>query len=172
MVDGALPCARTLMASSSGRFVSHHIILIFTQKLPKEASVCLLRYILSQLARFDRLICPVLKHHIEGGYKLKGKISRRMVATADERERPTTACYMLNRLSSLEAKIRFLAYQFISSNVGSAWFYWQNAKDLSEIQSETAAEFLIEVCPSVSETTAKRRAQTLASWLKMFLEQW
>lgn len=95
-----------------------------------------------------------------------------ILGLADERERPTTACYMLNRLSSLKAKIRFLAYQFLSSNVGSAWFNWQNAKDLSEIQSETAAEFLIEVCPSLSETTAKRRAQTLASWLKMFLEQW
>lgn len=95
-----------------------------------------------------------------------------ILGLADERDRPTTACFILNRLSSIKAKIRFLAYQFISSNVGSAWFNWQNAKDLSEIQPETAAAFLIEVCPSLSETTAKRRAQTLESWLKRFLEHW
>ena len=95
-----------------------------------------------------------------------------ILGLADERERPTTACYMLNRLSSIKAKMRFLAYQFISSNVGLAWFNWQNANDLSEIQAKTAAEFLIEVCPSLSESTAKRRAKTLESWLKIFLEHW
>jgi hypothetical protein len=94
-----------------------------------------------------------------------------ILGLADERERPTTGCYMLNRLSK-EAKMRFLAYQFISSNVGSAWFNWQNVNDLSEIQPERAAEFLIAVCPSLSENTANRRAHTLQSWLKIFREHW
>ncbi len=91
---------------------------------------------------------------------------------ADDRGQPTTACYMFNRLPKQEAKMRFLAYQFISSNVGAAWFNWQNANDFSEIQPETATEFLIQVCPSLSETTVKRRAQTLKSWLKIFLKYW
>lgn len=95
-----------------------------------------------------------------------------ILGLADERERPTTACDMLNRLPKPEAKMRFLAYQFISSNVGSAWFKWQNANDLSEIQPERAAEFIIEVSPSLSEDTVKRRAQTLQSWLKIFLKYW
>lgn len=94
-----------------------------------------------------------------------------ILGLADERERPTTACFILNRLPP-RAKMRFLAYQFISSNVGAAWFNWQNANDLSEIQPKTATEFLIEVCPSLSEATAKRRAKTLESWLKIFLEHW
>lgn len=95
-----------------------------------------------------------------------------ILGLADERGRPTTACFMLNRLQRREQKMRFLAYQFISSNVGAAWFNWQNANDLSQIQPETAAEFLIEVCPSLSESTAKRRAQTLQSWLNIFLDHW
>ncbi|MFE1746640.1 hypothetical protein [Coleofasciculus sp. H7-2] len=94
-----------------------------------------------------------------------------ILGLADERGRPTTTCFMLNRLSR-EAKMRFLAYQFISSNVGAAWFNWQDAHNLSEIRPETAAEFLMEVCPSLSEDTVKRRAQTLKSWLKIFLEYW
>ena len=95
-----------------------------------------------------------------------------ILGLADEREQPTTACYMLNRLSRRGQKMRFLAHQFMSSNVGAAWFNWQNANDLSEIQPETAAEFLNEVCPSLSETTAQRRVQTLRSWLRIFLEYW
>ena len=95
-----------------------------------------------------------------------------ILGLADERERPTTACYMLNRLPKQEAKMRFLAYQFISSNVGSPWFNWQNANDLSEIKPERAAEFIIQVSPSLSEDTVKRRAQTLKSCLKIFIEYW
>ncbi|MFB2834899.1 hypothetical protein [Floridanema evergladense] len=94
-----------------------------------------------------------------------------ILGLADERGRPTTACSILNRLS-IEAKMRFLTYQFISSNVGAAWFNWQSANDLSEIQPETAVTFLTEVCPSLSESTARRRAQTLESWLKIFIEYW
>ena len=94
-----------------------------------------------------------------------------ILGLADSRGRPTTACSVLKRLPK-EAKMRFLAHQFISSNVGAAWFNWQNANDLSDIHPERAAEFLIEVSPSLSEATAKRRARTLESWLKIFLKYW
>lgn len=95
-----------------------------------------------------------------------------ILGLADERQRPTTACDMLNRLPSREAKMRFLAYQFISSNVGSAWFKWQNANDLLDIQPETASNFLSEVCPSLAEETDKRRVQTLQAWIRIFRENW
>ena len=94
-----------------------------------------------------------------------------ILGLADDREQPTTTCYMLNRFQN-EAKIKFLAYQFISSKVGSAWFNWQNANDLSDIQPESATQFLLEVCPSLAEETAKRRAKTLKSWLNIFLQHW
>lgn len=90
---------------------------------------------------------------------------------ANERQEPTAICYMLHRLQN-EAKKRFLAYQFISSNIGVAWFNWQNASDLSEIKPESATQFLLEVCPKLSEETAKRRALTLKSWLNIFLQYW
>ena len=95
-----------------------------------------------------------------------------ILGLADERQRPTTACDMLNRLPSREAKMRFLAYQFISSNVGSAWFKWQNANDLLDIQPETASDFLGEVCPSLAEETDKRRVQTLQAWIRIFRDNW
>lgn len=88
---------------------------------------------------------------------------------ADERVQPTTACFMLDRLSE-KSKKRFLAHQFIASKVGLAWFKWQNAHDLSEIKPERAREFLREVCPSLSDNTVGRRAKTLQSWLRYFLD--
>ena len=95
--------------------------------------------------------------------------SAEILGLANERDQPTTDCYMLDRLPNQTAKIRLLAYKFISSNVGSAWIKWQDANDLAEIQPERAAEFLIAVCPSLSEkSTAQRRAETLQSWLKIF----
>ncbi|MDY7014969.1 MAG: hypothetical protein SVX43_15520, partial [Cyanobacteriota bacterium] len=95
-----------------------------------------------------------------------------ILGLVDDRQRPTTACYGLCRLQRPEQKMRFLAHQFISSNVGVAWFNWQNANDLSQLQPETAVEFLRAVCPSLSETTIQRRAYTLKSWLNVFLKDW
>ncbi|MGB3422724.1 MAG: hypothetical protein WBA52_20285 [Dolichospermum sp.] len=94
-----------------------------------------------------------------------------ILGLANERQEPTASCYILYRLQN-EAKKRFLAYQFISSNIGAAWFSWQNANDLSDIQPESATQFLLEVCPKLSETTVKRRADTLKSWLNIFLQHW
>lgn len=94
-----------------------------------------------------------------------------ILGLANERQEPTASCYILHRLQN-EAKKRFLAYQFISSKVGAAWFNWQNANDLSDIQPESATQFLLEVCPSLAPETAKRRAKTLKSWLNIFLQHW
>jgi hypothetical protein len=94
-----------------------------------------------------------------------------ILGLVDERQRPNNICWMLNRVSK-EEKIRLLAYQFMLSNVGLAWFNWSNATDLSEIQPEKAAEFLKAICPSLVESTINRRAKTLQSWLNKFLEKW
>jgi len=98
--------------------------------------------------------------------------STQILGLANERVQATTACRILRRMPSPEAKIRFLAYQFMSSNVCAAWFSWQNANDLSEIDTERAAEFLFAVCPSLSESTVGRRAQTLQSWVSTFKEHY
>ncbi|MEA5469590.1 hypothetical protein [Spirulina sp. 06S082] len=90
-----------------------------------------------------------------------------ILGLVDERERPTTAGRVLHHLSETE-KIGFLAHQFISSKVGWAWLNWQNVNTLAEIEPEGASTFVKEVCPSLSDETGKRRADTLKSWLKVF----
>jgi hypothetical protein len=90
-----------------------------------------------------------------------------ILGLVDERERPTTAGRVLHHLPETE-KIGFLAHQFISSKVGWAWLNWQNVNTLAEIEPERAAEFVKEVCPSLSDETGERRAGTLISWLKVF----
>lgn len=96
------------------------------------------------------------------------RTSSEILGLANKRGQPTTNCYILNRLPMKEAKMRFLAYQFISSNVGSTWFKWQNADDPSQIQPDSATEFLLAVCPSLSISTVQRRAHTLETWLNVF----
>jgi len=90
----------------------------------------------------------------------------------DWRGHPTNVCFALVRLSKTEAKMRLLAYQFISSNVGSAWLRWQNANDLLEISVDSGEEFLTETCPSLSQKTIERRSQTLKAWLTAFRQYW
>jgi hypothetical protein len=90
----------------------------------------------------------------------------------DWRSHPTNVSVVLNGLPTEEKRMRLLASQFLSSNVGSSWLKWSNVNDLSDIQSDSAYQFLIEVCPSLSENTAKRRAKTLKSWLEVFLQYW
>jgi hypothetical protein len=91
-----------------------------------------------------------------------------ILGLADDRCQPTISCKVLKRLPTQEAKIRFLAYQFISSKVGSAWLDWQNVNDLSEIEPDNTSEFLAAVCPSIAESTVSRRVNTLKSWINMF----
>jgi len=90
----------------------------------------------------------------------------------DWRSHPTNVSVVLNHLPTAEKKMRLLANQFLSSNVGSSWLKWSNVNDLSDIQSDSAYQFLIEVCPSLSETTVTRRARTLKSWLDVFHQYW
>jgi hypothetical protein len=90
----------------------------------------------------------------------------------DWRSHPTNASFVLNHLPTTEKKMRLLASQFLSSNVGSSWLKWSSVNDLSDVQPDSAYQFLIEVCPSLSKTTAKRRAETLESWLEVFLQYW
>ena len=90
----------------------------------------------------------------------------------DWRSHPTNVSVVLNHLPTAEKKMRLLANQFLSSNVGSSWLKWSNVNDPSDIKSDSAYQFLIEVCPSLSENTAKRRARTLKSWLDVFHQYW
>jgi hypothetical protein len=58
--------------------------------------------------------------------------------------------------------------QFMNTECGNIWMINQGVKDLLEIDENTAADFLINFCNGLSESTAKRRAQTLKAWVKNF----
>ncbi len=149
-------------------------IRILSRDVPQGSSLEKVIEFASLLIQYSSSLSTVRQKFLE-----TNKISKRTFAyyrrsaeilgLANERDQPTTDCYMLDRLPTQSAKIRLLAYKFISSNVGSAWFKWQNANDLLEIKPERAAEFLIAVCPSLSEkSTVQERAETLQSWVKKF----
>ena len=95
-----------------------------------------------------------------------------ILGLVDWRSHPTNVSFVLNRLPTEEKKMRLLANQFLSSNVGSSWLKWSNVNDPSDIKSDSAYQFLIEVCPSLSKTTVTRRARTLKSWLEVFHQYW
>ncbi|USR62776.1 hypothetical protein NFJ01_10575 [Lelliottia amnigena] len=54
---------------------------------------------------------------------------------------------------------------FESSYCGWAWVVWSNVKNITDVNSNTAELFLRETCSNLSESTAKRRASCLSTWL-------
>ncbi|CAI1971458.1 DUF6575 domain-containing protein [Serratia marcescens] len=70
--------------------------------------------------------------------------------------------------SSVESKLKIAARSFEASHCGWAWIMWSNAKNLKGVKAETAEEFLMEKCLSLSTTTIKRRASTLRQWCDAF----
>lgn len=66
--------------------------------------------------------------------------------------------------SNDEKRLRIAARSFESSHCGWAWIMWSQAKNLSEVDPNTAEAFLLEKCLSLSDKTKKRRASTLKQW--------
>ena len=152
-------------------------IRVFSNDVPQANNLELVIEFASLLVRYSSSYSTVREKFLEinGITKRHFSYYRRAVqilGLADEREQPTTVCYMLNRLSQIESKVRFLAYQFISSNVGSAWINWQNVSDLSEIEVDRSVDFLKSACPSLSQITIERRAGTLTAWVNKFKEHY
>ncbi|ENB7483509.1 DUF6575 domain-containing protein [Enterobacter asburiae] len=70
--------------------------------------------------------------------------------------------------ASDEKRLSILAKCFEASYCGWAWILWSQAENLMGVNPETAAEFLRENCPSLSENTATRRSSTLRKWCEEF----
>lgn len=64
----------------------------------------------------------------------------------------------------IERKYVIAARSFEASHCGWAWVTWSGVNNLSEINPQTADEFLKEKCLSLSEKTKIRRASTLRQW--------
>jgi hypothetical protein len=58
-----------------------------------------------------------------------------------------------------------LADRFESTDFGWAWMTWAGVKYITELDPNTAADFLISSVPGLNKVTAKRRASTLVKWL-------
>ncbi|GLX79189.1 hypothetical protein tinsulaeT_25290 [Thalassotalea insulae] len=71
--------------------------------------------------------------------------------------------YQFEKLSK-DQKMNIASIRFESSECGWAWLKWANKKTLEELDPDTATQFLIEQCPSLSKDTAERRAKTLKKW--------
>lgn len=67
-------------------------------------------------------------------------------------------------------KMNIAAIRFESSDCGWAWLKWSNKSTLAELDPDSATDFLIEQCPSLSKDTAERRAKTLKKWQKDLAE--
>ncbi|KEY58487.1 DUF6575 domain-containing protein [Serratia sp. DD3] len=65
-----------------------------------------------------------------------------------------------------ELRYRMAARSFEMSACGWAWINWSGAKNLTEVDSTKAEQFLKQSCPSLSSSTAHRRARTLARWCR------
>ncbi|UNK55597.1 DUF6575 domain-containing protein [Rahnella aceris] len=63
-----------------------------------------------------------------------------------------------------DKRLRIAARSFESSHCGWAWVMWSQAKNLSEVDPNTAQAFLLDKCLSLSDKTKKRRASTLKQW--------
>ncbi|NRD32091.1 hypothetical protein HQQ92_09980 [Shewanella sp. DC2-4] len=58
--------------------------------------------------------------------------------------------------------------QFEETECGYIWMADQDVKSILQINEDSAADFLIKNCNGLSESTSRRRAQTLKSWVKKF----
>lgn len=66
--------------------------------------------------------------------------------------------------------VRIIQRQFEESECGNLWMINQGVESMNVIKEESAEQFLIDNCNGLSESTSRRRSQTLKSWVRKFKE--
>lgn len=66
--------------------------------------------------------------------------------------------------SEMDVQYKIAARCFEVSHIGWAWINWSEVENLSQIDPETAEQFLLEQCHSLSKDTIARRSRTLRHW--------
>jgi hypothetical protein len=61
--------------------------------------------------------------------------------------------------------IKIIKHQFENSDCGYMWMKSAGVDNILNIDENSAADFLIQECNGLSESTSRRRAQTLKSWV-------
>lgn len=66
--------------------------------------------------------------------------------------------------TSFESKMRIAAHAFEASDCCWAWMNYKDVTKLTALDAFSSLEFLQKSCPSLSHSTAVRRARTLTTW--------
>lgn len=82
----------------------------------------------------------------------------------DDHGRLTNQGDFVASLPDRASKMRALVQLFNTSEIGWAWIRWSKVEDMSRLDPETAEAFLLACAPSLSASTAHRRASTLKQW--------
>ncbi|MNZ41341.1 hypothetical protein D3C78_588890 [compost metagenome] len=77
----------------------------------------------------------------------------------------TSAGRFLCSKVSQDAKYRYLAERFESSDFGWAWMKWAGVSRMNELDESSAVDFIYKCVKGLNKATAKRRSSTLATWL-------
>jgi hypothetical protein len=65
-----------------------------------------------------------------------------------------------------DQQLAFTAVEFEATRVGRAWIEWSRARTLCDVEPDSATEFIRATVLDLSEATVRRRAQTLAAWVR------
>ena len=77
----------------------------------------------------------------------------------------TAAGHFINSRYDKDLKYEILADRFESTDFGWAWMTWAKVQYMTELNPETATDFLLACVPGLNDVTARRRASTLEKWL-------
>ena len=77
----------------------------------------------------------------------------------------TAAGHFIISHSEKVDQYEILANRFESTDFGWAWMRWAQVQYMTDLDPKSAADFLIDSAPDLSEVTARRRASTLEQWL-------
>ena len=94
----------------------------------------------------------------------------RVLRMIDDEAQLTPVGMQLLRLDDPTARLAALAVQFETSRCGWRWVDWSSGKSLLDVLPQSAEQFLRESTPSLSLSTAKRRARTLEAWCRALQE--
>lgn len=99
------------------------------------------------------------------------KQASRILGFLDEDNLPTQRAYSINGLS-FEDRLILTSIFFEDSKIGRAWRIWSNVDHLSDLEPDSAGDFL-EVCAiGLNETTKRRRTSTLIKWYHVLIPKY
>jgi len=93
----------------------------------------------------------------------------RMLGFLNNSNAINSAGFQFSKMNT-KRRMNAAAIRFESSDCGWSWLKWSDASTICEIAANSAEEFLLQMCPTLSESTAKRRAKTLNRWLSDLTE--